>query len=462
MTDELILEPILHENKPYWLSIKHVKTSTTNLNEPVTETIKKNLPLEEKPIFELKKEGLWQCKKCGAISQFLPHDGKPTECYESDGGCGRFSQFKPITTKITGDIQNLWKLTKWQDIPKEDLDMVNIFETMVDLSKKCLIFPDETLYKIYNLWIISTYHINIWESVGWLSFIGLHDSGKTRALDYISELAYRTVHGGSGVSFPAMVRATHYYGSGILLDQAETKMNSNTETGRELLGFILPSYRRRSHYVVAHKEDQQKTISYNNFGFKAFASERTFNPALTSRCIPFHMERDYPEISKLSYLQDDFNLIQTKLLNYKFKFKPPEDLENDFVLKGRIREIFESIIATGKHIGVDVSDIIKYATDMETEKEEELAGTVEYDILKFIKGGEENQKLFDAPEILPFEDICTGIGWDYDKKHAQRLGYIFNKKLILKTKRMNKGTVLLLNESKNARRLKYLYRRYHV
>lgn len=461
MTFEL-LEPVRNDKgKPCWLVRKGKKNvSNTDSTKPIKETLKENKPLEEIPVYELKPEGQWQCKKCGCTILSAPNP--PELCFKDQGGCDRPSTFKPITEIITGDVENLWKIPIWMDIPKEDIDMLDVYHNLNELTTKSLIFPEEILYKIYNLWNISTYHIDIWESVGWLLFVGLHDSGKTRALDFISEVGYRIVHGGSGVTFPAMVRANHYYNAGILLDQAETKLNTSTETGREMLGFVLPGYRRRSKYIVAHKEDQKKTIAYKNFGFKAFGAERGFNQALTSRCIPFHMERDYPEIAKLSTIQKDLDELQTKLINYKYKFDKPAELENNFEIKGRIREVFEPIISTGKHIGIDVSDVIKFAKEMKLEKEEELQGTIEWEILNAIKGNEENEKLFDAPEEINFKDICLNIGWEYDGKKAQRLGYIFNKKLFLKTKRKTQGTVLLLNEPKNQRRLKHLYARYKV
>jgi len=464
MTDKNIeiLEPVQNDKKELcWLTREHKQSKQDKKNIDIKNAIPNDDPLELVPIFKLKPESLWRCQKCGAIIH-SNNSNAPLECYTEQDGCARSTNFISVTETITGDIENLWKQPTWKDIPQEDIDMLDVYHNLNELTTSCLIFPEEILYKIYDLWNISTYHINIWENVGWLLFLGLHDSGKTRALDYISEIGYRIVHGGSGITFPAMVRANHYYNAGVLIDQAETKLNAHTETGREMLGFILPGYRRRSKYVTAHKEDQKKTIAYNNFGFKAFGSERAFNPALTTRCIPFLMERDYPEIAKLSTIQNELNELQTKLINYKYKFCEPVELDNNFEIKGRIREIFEPIIATGKHIGVDVSDVQKFAQDMEKEKEEELIGTDEWEILNAIKGTEENERLFDAPEEISFKDICLSIGWDYDGKKPQRLGYIFNKKLFLKTKRKTQGTVLLLNNPKNVRRLKYLYRRYKV
>ena len=127
------------------------------------------------------------------------------------------------------------------------------------------------------------------------------------------------MNAGSGISFPAMVRGTHLYEAGILLDEAHDKLNSKTETGQQMIDFLKPGYRRGSHYIIADKEDPERIISYNNFGFKAFASEREFDKAMMSRCKVFEMEQDYPEILRLKEIQTDLDIMQNRLLNLKYK-----------------------------------------------------------------------------------------------------------------------------------------------
>jgi len=81
-------------------------------------------------------------------------------------------------------------------------------------------------------------------------------------------------------------------------------------------------------------------------------------------------------------------------------------------------------------------------------------------LLDYNRNNEENEKLFDAPEEISFQEILERMGREYSPKAAQHLGYVFRKKLQLNTKRRNNGTVLLLSDPKNSRKLKYLYRRY--
>jgi DNA-directed RNA polymerase subunit RPC12/RpoP len=445
------LEPVLNKNgEPCWLVRKTDFVSDSNLNKTMKDIIKENKPLKEKSTFNLRPMGLWRCLKCGA--EALSNDKEPIACSECD--------FKNIHFERVTEIVNpdLWKFPKWKDIP--DFDMKQTYYDIINLIKKCLIFVDDIQYKIFTLWIISTWKIESWESVGFLIFIGLIDSGKSKALDILKELSWRMINAGSGVTFPAMVRSTHFYGAGILLDEIHDKLTNKTEKGQDLIDFLKPSNRRGSKYIVADKENPKKILSYNNFGFKAFAGEHIFDRAIISRSIIFEMEQDYPEIQKIKQVQDMYDNLQTKLLNYRYKTGDPPDLPPDFQLKGRILEIFESIIRTGMHIGIDVEDVIQHAKKIKQDEVDSLNNTVEWIILNIIKNEECNEKLFDAPEEISYYDILSKMNWEQNRKNAQRLGYIFNKKLNLKTKRKNTGTFLMLNEPKNKRRLKYLFKRY--
>ncbi len=431
---ELYIEPVLNDDgKPCWLTRAH-KTAPCYVedDEPIEEIVKDTAPIEEVIVFDLTPECMWQCVKCGAVMESNPDE--PLECYEEKGGCGRKTRFKPMTESINPD---LWKLPKWKDIAIEDLSMIEVHDDIVSLLKRCLVLPEEIHYRVIALWIMSTWKTGRWRTVGFPVFLGERDTGKTTALDLIRELGYRMIHA-SGTTFPAMVRATHYHHAGMLVDEASDRLDRKTESGREMLDFIKPSYRIGSKYTAADKEDQKKILSYRNFGFKAFAGERSFTVSLLSRSLVFIMEKDYPEVAGLTYVQDELDDIQTKLLNYRYKFNDPPDLGEDFELRGRTREIFESIIATGMHVGVDVEDIINFARRREEEQEEEMQATLEWDILKAVKElqqGETQYKLeggYDSPEYVSFNDLRLNIfgeiedAQDRKKKQVSKLVMLLN------------------------------------
>ena len=453
-----ILEPVMDEKGILvWLFSDILIVSEA----PLPHVKMKDILTHDKPLKQIKNfhyipQALWRCNKCGGTST-LSVDKEPEICVD----CNRASRFKPYTKTINPDF---WKIPHWQDLH----DTTGSYQELYDLVKKCLVFVEDIQYKIYVLDIISSYFMDQWETIGYPAFIGLIESGKSRALDLIAETGWRMINAGSGVSFPAMVRGTHLYNAGILIDEAHDKLTSKTESGQQMIDFLKPGYRRGSHYIIADKENPEKIISYNNFGFKAFAAEREFDRAMMSRCKVYEMEQDYPEIQNLKDIRDKLNLIQTKLLNLKYKRTTPiPELPQDIGINGRNLEIFGPTIRTAAFLGIDYQDVLVYAKQRKDEEVESFRNTDEWEVLNAIKNGEENEKIIDAPEETSYADLLNKLGWEdividgKTRSAKQRLGYVF-KKLQLKTKKKHEGTVLLLNDPKNARKLKYLYRRYKV
>lgn len=451
---KIFMEPIVNDGSPKWLMITKQKTIPHD-PRPIRERLQDPLEQEIQVEFETIKPNIWECLKCGA---HFEHEGTPNNCQ----GCHRITSFKRITKNINPDK---WKLPYWQDVPIEKISMILTYQELKELVKKCVVFPEEIQYELFTLWIIASYKKECFNTTPFLIFRGLISSGKTRALDLLRELGYRMVHT-SGLTFAAMCRLTHYHGAGVLIDEIDNKINRKFESGRQLLDFLKPSYRQGSTYTVADKEDQEETYTYNNFGFKAFAGETGgYDQAVFSRSIDFRMEESEPEIPDPMYVQQELNNFQTMLLNYRYKFNDPEPLPLEFPLRGRHREIFEPLIRTAEHIGIEYDHIIEYIQQRKQEQIDDLQETKEYLLLQKIYEkqhgvNEEGYSILDtdAPEYISYKDLSELTGYE-----NQSIGYLLKKKLQLKTKRVKKlGTCLLLNNDSNIQKLRKYYRRYHV
>lgn len=448
-----ILEPILNNDTPKWLCRKTTITPPTNEEIHLLAKGEQLSYLNQYQYF-VKDQNIWLCKKCMGTFQ---SDYTPDECIH----CKRQTNMIQITKTIN---TKRWKLPRWKDIPIEEINTIDIYDELKTLLKRCIIFPEKIQYDLFALWIISSYKRECFESISFLLFLGLIESGKTRGLDLLRELGYQMIHT-TGVTFPCMCRYTDKHNAGILIDEIDNKIDRKTEDGRRYLDFLKPSYRRGSVYATADKENQEETREYSNYGFKAFAGERGGNDhAFLSRCIVFRMEQSYPEIPSLLYVQKELDDIQTKLLNYRYKYNDPEPLHIDFELQGRDRELFGCIIQTAKHIGIEYRYIIDFIKQRKQELLEELQDTDEYIILKAIYNFESKETLDDAPEIITYQEIADACGWnsDDDHKKRQRIGYILHKKFHLKTKRMGNGTVLLLGDDKNKNKLYNYFRRFRI
>lgn len=457
--DDVQMEPVMHEGKPMWLVIKKRKMFPVVPGISIEKQLKDPLDPEIQTTYTIERPCLWQCKRCGAIVESNPES--PIECEEKKGGCGRKSHFSIITEAVPVGI---WKLPQWQDL--DDLDMLDVFDRIIKLMKELVIFQDEMQYKIIALWIIASWKREHWETVGFPVFRGLRNSGKTTALNIINELAYRAVPA-SNITFAALGRVSHYWHVTLLVDEANNRLNPKTELGAIMLDYVKASYKRGSKYITADLNDQKKVIPIDNFGFKAFAGEKHFDPSLVTRALDFFMEQGTPEVPKISYLQGEIDDLQTRLLNYRYKICDPPDLGEDFALKGRTREIYESLIATGMNIGILVDDVLNYALEVEQEKEDEMRNSVQYEILVAIKDRQEIRTLDDvALDMMRLTELFSALGWDEiedsQERRAKRqsLGYIL-RDMGLKTTHMRDGKYLPLS-GKNGQRIKNLYKRYKV
>ena len=450
-------DPILNDGVPKWLIVEEQLIQPDKVK--IKDVLKEEQIYDREVTFKIEDPDQWVCLKCGCIITAVLD--QPTFCPKDQGGCNRFSNFKRVIGKIN---TKRWKLPRWKDIPQEDISMITVFDDLKDILKRCIIFPYDIYYDIFALWIVASYKRESFNAISFLMFIGLVETGKTRGLDLLRELGYQMIQT-LGVTFPAMCRYTNNYHAGILIDEIDNKTDKRTEDGRRYLDFLKPSYRRGSIYATADKENQEDTREYDTYGFKAFAGERGGSDyAFLSRCIIFKMEQENPEVPELEYIQDELDEMQNILLNYRYKFSNPEPLPIDFPLKGRDREIFGCIIQTAQHIGMEYDHIVDFIKERKQELIDDLQETNEYLILKAIYGVETRETLVDAPEALSYRDIAGECGWDTDedKKKRQRIGYVLRKKFQLKTKRMGNGTVLLLNNDKNIRKLKNYYRRYRI
>jgi len=454
MTEETLKEPVINEkNEPCYLTRTIKKESTTDLKKKkAKEIIEENKPLVDVPVFTLEKQGLWTCQKCNA--RIYSNPSTPDFCFEDQGGCNRHSTFKPYTKIVK---PGLWKFPRWEDV---DIRKNDLYSDMLSLIKRVIVFSDEIEYKIFTLWIISTWKLESWETVGFPCFIGIPNSGKTQALFIIYNLGYRASKT-SGVSSAVIPRLCQLWNVTLLVDECHNKLNPKTSEGSLLVDFVKDSYRRGSTYVTCDLNDQDDFKVYRNYGFKAFAGEKTFNPGLLTRGFIFWMEKANPEVSKLVYVQRELDDLQTRLLNYRFKTENPPDLGNDFILKGRTREIFESIISTAKHLGVTTDDIIQYAKDRDRREEDAIQGSDECEILTVIKDFETNPYKLQESDRVSLDELIRELGWEEDPDNRKKLGWTI-RNLGLVTKKIGHCRNIMLDDPDNIKQLRKKYKRYHL
>jgi len=163
----------------------------------------------------------------------------------------------------------LWELPELKTF--EQLDMHEVYNNMLEISKKVLGFSEEIEYKIFNLWIISTWKQECWDTVGFPVFIGPYNSGKSTCLQTIAQMGYRIVKS-INPTFAVMPRLTHYHRGALLIDEAHDSLNPGTNSQK--LGFIKDSYKRGSTYLSCDNNNQKGVVATKNLIKKVLWQQR--------------------------------------------------------------------------------------------------------------------------------------------------------------------------------------------
>lgn len=368
---------------------------------------------------ELKNFGDFQCQRCNHISHISQEKNKlsePFKCFND--ACGRKGPFKRLfPTEI---MKPAWKVPTGI-IPTESPQV--LFDVIVDFLKNSIYFHEEIQYSIFAIWIMASWVSESFESCPYLMFIAPKDSGKTRALDIITELGYRVI---PAVSFSgsSVFRSVDMWGCTLLVDEAEYQLNPKSEKGQDLYGILNGGYKRGMHAIRTETfGDVLIPTVFDIFGFKAIAATRTFNPTLESRCIIFHMEQH--EIKNLILPKEECEEIRNRLLYFRYstlnkiKIVFPKHLK-----KGRIIEIYHPIYSLAGMIDPNIIKRLDAYIELTYQQTilEDKVSLPEVDIIRGI------QELWDVPDNkdmkVYIKDLLDYVKFDFPDSSSQQVGYL--------------------------------------
>ena len=185
--------------------------------------------------------------------------------------------------------------------------------------------------------------------MSYLAFIGPKDSGKTRALEVIAQLAYRGMLSPS-CSSAGIFRLIEMFGPTLCLDEAEIYGN---EQKTESIAVLNAGY-KRGQLVIRYNNDKKQMEGFSVFGHKALASTDVFVRTLESRSIIINMRRNsrslplFLDIEQEAHLRA-YSVTYTDSTSWLIKAKLLEDRKIILsflpVNNGRIAELFYLLIA---------------------------------------------------------------------------------------------------------------------
>ncbi len=187
-------------------------------------------------------------------------------------------------------------------------------------------------------WQASWYIIGSWvfdkfNTIGYLRFLGDTGSGKSRGLDSIGRLCYKSVRTMGCITPAPIYRLLRKWGGSLVLDESDIKFGQS-ENSDEVLKILKCGMERGSPIIRCNKDDPNQLEILPCFGPKVFASEAPFSDvALESRCIRIPMEPTVrlPRVPK--NLGAKFYTAEQKLRNklLYFRLKNYDKIDTDFL-----------------------------------------------------------------------------------------------------------------------------------
>ena len=388
---------------------------------------------------------LYTCDRCDTET-YSPR-GRPIFCDE----CGHKSTFTCFTPP---EFEELWLpygiepfLNPLDDLPGE-------ISSFID-DHLCL--RNDYELEVLTRWNIASYRQDDFSHSPYLQFVGPIESGKTRALKIISLLSYRSIlH--AFVTPSALCREITLYHPTVCVDQAEQLFDRKNERGAEMYNIFMTGNEAGQKYMVASKESDNELVARDVFGFKAIASTRVFDEALSSRSIIFKMKEGEPKIKEIG--EESITRakhLRNKLLYWRLCQQELPAADHPEII-GRLKEIYTPLLKMREVTGWNNNALVDFIRKDEIEKEKEMADTFEAEILRKIKSQWESLRgegSIDSPSRIVVKQLSE------DPKERLIIGRKL-KAMDIDRKHSREGNYIDLEDDKTTKQLKYLFGHFHI
>ncbi|MEM3000098.1 MAG: hypothetical protein QXX34_06215 [Candidatus Bathyarchaeia archaeon] len=247
---------------------------------------------------------------------------------------------------------------------------------------------NELLYDVYAAFVLASWRVEDFKVVPYLFFLGPMASGKTRALECLQQLCFRSIIAAT-VSSSSVFRAIEAWHPTFLLDESEIY---NREEKKEVLALLNSGYRRGQYAIRVEKiEEGNPVLSlFNTFGFKGIAGTEELAATLQSRCIITHMSRAVREV-RLFIDEEKAQALRNQLLFYRFKnlgknidYSASDFIkENGYFRNARVIELFISLIQVAPSVEVK-QRLLKCMRQIAQSRLEEEQASVEAKVFEAI------------------------------------------------------------------------------
>jgi len=332
-----------------------------------------------------------------------------------------------------------------------------LFKDVVAYTFKHLDLLNPASYHVFAGFIFSTWINELFDFTPYLGFYGREAVGKTRALEVLKELCFRSWFT-SGLTTATLFRLVEKFNPTLLLDESEFL---TAQERRELISLLNAGQRRGITVPRMTGEKFEKVEWFSVYSPKCIAGTEQLKKTTSSRMITFTMTRNTRDVPRIVNKEKGLKLRNQLLtwrfhkisqlkdsLSFKEKVAPTFELKATTEYKeleplsGRTYELFYPLYhsaPTGK------TDILQFANELEKIKlaqEKTALSSIIFEAIINLKDTHVERGLLLLKDIAEY--INSGQPVQY-WIHERRIGTKCGQMGLQKT-RTNKGTAIILNE----------------
>jgi len=264
-----------------------------------------------------------------------------------------------------------------------NLDIVRLATEIDAFIKSYLEMPLDSDYLILAMWVFHTYLIEKFNTTPILYFYGVKETGKSRAGEVLSELAFRAQRLTS-LTEATLFRSVELFKPTLIIDEIKLLGKGGNQG---LADLIKTTYKRglKVSRVNLNKNGEDQIEYYDTFTPLVICTTESIPDIIESRCILFTMQKNSnPQIEKMID-QKWANDLRERLTIFRANYITKELPEAQYISRGRLNEImfplYQSLLMVGPERKNEFIDIVKR---IQKSKENEDGMSLEAEIVKAI------------------------------------------------------------------------------
>jgi len=264
-----------------------------------------------------------------------------------------------------------------------NLDISRLATEIDAFIKSYLEMPFDSDYLVLSMWVFHTYIIEKFNTTPILYFYGVKETGKSRAGEVLSELAFRAQRLTS-LTEATLFRSVELFKPALIIDEIKLLGKGGNQG---LADLIKTTYKRglKVSRINLNKYGEDQIEYYDTFTPLVICTTESIPDIIESRCILFIMQKNSnPQIERkidMKWAND----LRERLTVFRANYMSLELPEAQYIARGRLNEImfplYQSLLITETERKSEFIDIVK---QIQKNKNNEDGMGLEAEIVKAI------------------------------------------------------------------------------